>query len=99
TSPSSPLSLHDALPISVLIDVDIGVCRCPAGPELLDAVGVHIGHVAARRIVVGRGRHGCQLPIVSLVGVTNARPNGYVPFLTYRSEEHTSELQSRENLV
>src|SRR5690606_40020665 len=38
-----------------------------------------------------------QLPNMALIGTSFSRHSNFVPFLE-RSEEHTSELQSRENL-
>src|SRR5690606_41562923 len=83
TPDTSALSLHDALPISAV-----------AGPELLglgrvrlvqdDAVVV--GQLLARGDVADGLDEDAVLARVAAVG-----------FL--RSEEHTSELQSRENLV
>src|SRR5690606_42111366 len=82
-----PLSLHDALPIS------------------------SIGRSTLRRL--SRGRRGC-VPTVSTTGSETAAgsnagfassagsSNAELPevsLVVNRSEEHTSELQSRENLV
>src|SRR5690606_41634028 len=69
-----PLSLHDALPISVTQRVDP-----------LDPVAADLGAEEIPLEVEGGGRE---------VGVLEPRAG-----LEDRSEEHTSELQSRENLV
>src|SRR5690606_40186537 len=83
SSPISPLSLHDALPISVQqLQVQaelLGIL--PGGGKIADVHPLvldpqHIGHIAPLQGFAQVGLH--------------AYP---------RSEEHTSELQSRENLV
>src|SRR5690606_42029640 len=85
-----PFSLHDALPISTTSD---GVPRLVAMPEfdeveiVLDATSA-AAHVVNARILEPYGRR--------LVDLT---PAAIGPFVVPRSEEHTSELQSRENLV
>src|SRR5690606_40206935 len=86
---SSPLSLHDALPIS------------PTSPE--GAVMEHLHADAAQRYadLVARGSEavlgldfdGTLAPIVEDPTRARIHPDAA------RSEEHTSELQSRENLV
>src|SRR5690606_40750249 len=88
TTPSSPLPLDDALPIS----------RQPRGVRV--GAGPHIGAqlVAARPPQggdlrrVGRQRRCRVEPGEQDVVVLGLDPAG-------RSEEHTSELQSRENIV
>src|SRR5690606_41542525 len=84
-----PLSLHDALPISVpLLDgrradplrLHHGLLRHAGAAQRLVAVGER----PAGRSRAEPARHGPRLP-------PHLRPG--------RSEEHTSELQSRENLV
>src|SRR5207302_8459179 len=70
TTAVSPLSLHDALPIS----------RC------------HLGHRRQR----GHQQENSDHAAGALVR-RHARAS--VPIVVDRSEEHTSELQSRENLV
>src|SRR5690606_41954354 len=80
TSAVYTLSLHDALPISGLLDVE---------------------HLAAQR------QDGLELAIAALLGGTAGGvtlddvelAECGILFLAVRSEEHTSELQSRENLV
>src|SRR5690606_41182256 len=88
-----PLSLHDALPISVAVDAHPG-----AG-----AVGDEDGLVAALA-GVGPRLDPERLPgIVAAVAAAGdaGGPAGGAQALDDgdRSEEHTSELQSRENLV
>src|SRR5690606_41379049 len=82
---SSALSLHDALPI--LIDTDpavVHVQRIPAAKAL--DVGVQA------RVAFSVDRRADQRANVFLL-MLGRRAN------LLRSEEHTSELQSRENLV
>src|SRR5690606_41203358 len=83
------LSLHDALPISDW------TATCEALIEAARATGEHAGIVASM---------GENLPEETAEMLMR---NGVVPFhgieealaAAERSEEHTSELQSRENLV
>src|SRR5436309_8450784 len=70
------LSLHDALPISLLTAAVMGVGILAGGDWLMSE------HMAAGRLVR-------VLPQWRLDGASQ----------NARSEEHTSELQSRENLV
>src|SRR5690606_40806331 len=96
---SSPLSLHDALPISS--DAP-GARAQPAGcAEPCRAAhgtgGVHwaASRAPCRRIAELRSRRARRLPF-------SGKPlerKTVTPNLKIRSEEHTSELQSRENLV
>src|SRR5690606_41459106 len=86
----SALSLHDALPISALRDgrgvqllVSAAGLGAARGRRRLRVPQLHPGH-AARRARLRRGRQPRLLRERRLPG---------------RSEEHTSELQSRENLV
>src|SRR5206468_7838756 len=93
-----PLSLHDALPIWPVLD-DIRQFA-PATLELATisfvlslVIGIPLGIVAA----VKRDSwidHAARL--VSLIGVSS--PTFWLAFIM-RSEEHTSELQSRSDLV
>src|SRR5206468_9214937 len=92
TSPPavSPLSLHDALPISLLELVDPLGIEAAVGASV-DAVEQLVGHLhAVGRVELERSlddllrRHGA-------VSVPRGR--------AARSEEHTSELQSRSDLV
>src|SRR5439155_5835749 len=85
-----PLSLHDALPI---FD--------PSGAvDLLDR---ELHSVPALRAVhaarPGDGQQRAQLDGLALVGATRARPSSWARCCPSRSEEHTSELQSRGQLV
>src|SRR5690606_41624363 len=77
-------SLHDALPI----------CRQPVGPR-------RRGRAACRPRLAGRARPVAAedlLPERALNGDPAARRT-LIEEVYQRSEEHTSELQSRENLV
>src|SRR5207302_10802088 len=92
------LSLHDALPISA------AVCRNPRRLRSSDAGGIgrsfHIVTGAQATLSSSRSAFVSWLPITNLA---LARPclgtRSRVPGRKRRSEEHTSELQSRENLV
>src|SRR5690606_41582857 len=95
---SSTLSLHDALPISELA---LGERFCLAEPTLLTSVldnlysnAVHYG-AESGNIRIHSYRHGEQVRI----DVANSGEPIPVAERNMRSEEHTSELQSRENLV
>src|SRR5207302_10926065 len=79
------LSLHDALPISALL-----------------ALGGFIYVLISRRNFLKEIRYAAVLIVVGLIiYFIRARMRGEWPFerAEQRSEEHTSELQSRENLV
>src|SRR5690606_41277467 len=93
----SPLSLHDALPISKLLQRRHGF---PA-----KSAQRHPGLPAYRQVGILQGFHGAfnrvKVKYRNLVGHSagcNA-VNATLTPVTRRSEEHTSELQSRENLV
>src|SRR5690606_40589228 len=94
-----PRSLHDALPISSgrnLTDRKLGT-RHRAGlgiSEVSDALCVIISEETGRISVANRGRMIRRLDANRLRTILSAfYTNG-----SKRSEEHTSELQSRENL-
>src|SRR5690606_42125158 len=91
-SPPSTLSLHDALPISELLQRETvrGVAvNAAATHSILNVVGT-----AGAGLVGIAGTAGVNV----LRGSTEAYVDG-TSLNTSRSEEHTSELQSRENLV
>src|SRR5690606_42068682 len=83
TSEIYTLSLHDALPISGYSRITIE----PPSQARLDVVkplrGVHSGVIAP---AIAAGKLGNEI-------------GTHLPLIGERSEEHTSELQSRENLV
>src|SRR5690606_41632402 len=83
-----PLSLHDALPISASPKVvaAASACRSPASSSRRTAGGSTCNR---RRDRAPRRRSRCHDPRAA-----RSRGDG-----GFRSEEHTSELQSRENLV
>src|SRR5690606_39424368 len=83
-----PLSLHDALPISAEFH-DHAVVERPPRHLVGASFGAH--HDLDRSVAVGRRVNARAALIAFGVGVER------VAFL--RSEEHTSELQSREKLV
>src|SRR5690606_40602990 len=96
TTSSYPLSLHDALPISrrgamhcastgLLKNPTIPPNHPPANLQLLIVLKFHAFHLVPQP-------HSFLLLFLRLRHLMNLR-------LPNRSEEHTSELQSRENLV
>src|SRR5690606_41898778 len=91
---SDPLSLHDALPISVANPVPIEV----KGDWLVCTNEICVPESATLTLRLGQGMGGdprfdqWQAAVPPLLD-SPAR------FELTRSEEHTSELQSRENLV
>src|SRR5690606_41937092 len=85
------LSLHDALPICLGCPGD---CGGSDSPDLLQDVP-HIGRCRCD-VVIDAGKlraisHGCPPPDSCTISAPRSSWS--------RSEEHTSELQSRENLV
>src|SRR5690606_39297641 len=89
----SPLSLHDALPISSPFAATAKLIDRRLGKFLrtfLDRAQNLLGRQAGRS-----PRHADQ--ILAFVGIHEPGGIKQRPFL--RSEEHTSELQSREKLV
>src|SRR5690606_41937460 len=79
------LSLHDALPICRALR---GAHAMHAAQDALARAGV--GQAGLRQVLVG---HGQVIELVALLVEHAAHA------VFERSEEHTSELQSRENLV
>src|SRR5207302_4992245 len=95
TTTLHPPSLHDALPISNSTHLDIA-CRessCERGGTAEEIKLIEIRGVGEkdrqREGICACGRSASVLP----------ESNERDAFLQCRSEEHTSELQSRENLV
>src|SRR5690606_41392801 len=96
---TSPLSLHDALPISD---------RCQPCDDIGFQLFAHLGAERCRGVqkvlycsdlFVSSGRGPCRGH--SMAGqwfITMGRPAAVTRSYACRSEEHTSELQSRENL-
>src|SRR5207302_8329352 len=95
----SPLSLHDALPILLRLDVRPGA---PAEvlEERLQVILQRLGRVklavGVRRLEAGGPLRAPPDEIDGGLLLDADRSGTGVPA---RSEEHTSELQSRENLV
>src|SRR5207302_11239962 len=89
-----PLSLHDALPISVVSYPDV------THDKLLTAVfgGVFIGAGIGLAIRGGAVLDGTEIAALLVSKNSHLLRVGDV-ILILRSEEHTSELQSRENIV
>src|SRR5436305_845978 len=90
----SPLSLHDALPISTwqkLGDYDVALT-----PEFFRALAIHGALTLHVDLLRGQNAH----HVVEAVFKAAARALGAATGLDpRRSEEHTSELQSRPHLV
>src|SRR5262249_60062231 len=92
TTDISPLSLHDALPISHAVDVITGEER-PNFP-------VPIQGTAQNSPQTFTPADELQRPgLLLLDGVVYAGFGGHCDIAPWRSEEHTSELQSLTNLV
>src|SRR5690606_39681752 len=85
------LSLHDALPIS-LVGAVPARGRTTAQLEAAIAAALRNGYIRDPDVSVEVDRY---RPVFIMGEVGAAGQYAYVP----RSEEHTSELQSRENLV
>src|SRR5262249_60336498 len=87
---TSPLPLHDALPIFDHLALLIEMGDAPAGAELEDDDD-------SVSLLTAHGAKGLEFPVVFMVDLIEQR------FPTRRrserSEEHTSELQSLTNLV
>src|SRR5690606_39824935 len=94
-----PLSLHDALPISVVVDVQ------KSGGGLVDPrikTGNYLSNILALRQAIERAGDDAILCNAEGNVAEGATSNVFAVIddrLVTRSEEHTSELQSRENLV
>src|SRR5690606_39340480 len=90
----SPLSLHDALPIYdrkfeiAIREIEVAQRLSPTSPSILANKALILHHA---------GRHDEALAILEPLAA--AQPELLSPASYLRSEEHTSELQSRENLV
>src|SRR5690606_41257224 len=91
----STLSLHDALPIWTR-GWFLGFAGCRLPIEFLVCLGSHV-------LVLSNRRRRCQRSVCLLDRLMRPLPvhleTRPVQDLGFRSEEHTSELQSRENLV
>src|SRR5690606_41591469 len=92
------LSLHDALPISEEL-LDRGHDRAHVDQGLRrDRLDVLRGHALADDALHAR-QTGADLVLDELADRADAAVAEVVDVVDVRSEEHTSELQSRENLV
>src|SRR5690606_40029076 len=91
------LSLHDALPIYIGTMDEEGFFRIVDRKK--DMIVVSGFNVYPNEIENTVARHEKVLEVAA-IGVPDARTGEAVKvFIVKRSEEHTSELQSRENLV
>src|SRR5690606_39709278 len=87
----SPLSLHDALPIS-----DLVALAAQHGAVMTALVRAYTRGVG---FVDGVPAEPIRAVIVAASARLVANPEQVDAYVSGRSEEHTSELQSRENLV
>src|SRR5206468_8233477 len=99
TTPPSPLSLHDALPIS-----DFGLAKRLDNPQSQTHSGAVLGTPPYMAPEQAAGRVHEISPatdVYALGAILYECLTGRPPFqaATPRSEEHTSELQSRSDLV
>src|SRR5690606_41398261 len=90
----STLSLHDALPICFSMVGDFPVSQAQGGGTftVVDDYGHHPVEMAAT-LAAARGAWPDRRIVLAF------QPHRYTRTRDCRSEEHTSELQSRENLV
>src|SRR5207302_11517183 len=98
-SPVYPLSLHDALPILPRDDVLARILRVPLESETAEE---RLGPLLAIELFLPR-RPELQIHLVNRRLLVLLEPDMHVVRVAemigkHRSEEHTSELQSRENL-
>src|SRR5690606_41794017 len=93
TSATYTLSLHDALPIYVRKSIDEARWRAALVREL-DHFAAIVGRRTLISIFFGGGTPSLMDPATVAAVIDRA-----VGHFDARSEEHTSELQSRENLV
>src|SRR5699024_11791875 len=90
----APLSLHDALPISIVGNRKL-LFLAPGIELVLASGGANFSwnHCEPHEMI-------WYLPYeIGLVMLTSLRPSGNVASIWIRSEEHTSELQSRFDVV
>src|SRR5690606_42146175 len=93
------LSLHDALPICrmcccAVLRPAFTATTVPADGERTSLTGASFG---LKLPVHSRSRSPSIHPALLTRG-KRLSPSGHPPIARFRSEEHTSELQSRENL-
>src|SRR5207302_11096330 len=96
TTTTHTLSLHDALPISNTLAKAAGGCKDVTLYTSTSATGQALGQVFKYNL----SQMGCNVTVKLFQGfqLYVAAGTKGEPF-DARSEEHTSELQSRENLV
>src|SRR5690606_40520072 len=97
TTSLQPLSLHDALPIFKELSFQDKIFRC---------LGYRFPNLVKNRVVIWDSRSAFDKKDRTCIiedNIPNAQlifPDGWLFRTAYlRSEEHTSELQSRERLV
>src|SRR5690606_41523369 len=90
---TSPLSLHDALPISLIAMTRIGIDAFWAAPN------PKVPQVSVLEIAPVGALLALCIALTVLGGPVMRYMEDTAQALHARSEEHTSELQSRENLV
>src|SRR5207249_8638180 len=95
TLESSPLSLHDALPISIISSI---IANSGSGATDCSSSIINSGttSVTGNNSLI-ENNNACGSPALSSDPMLGPLQNN--GGLTFRSEEHTSELQSRFDLV
>src|SRR5207302_9598471 len=93
------LSLHDALPISVMLGLPAPVGVLAAAFAAAGAIGALGVRLRERDVAIGSVlAFGMGLGVLFLTLSTRYATEAFSILFGSRSEEHTSELQSRENL-
>src|SRR5690606_41453727 len=94
----APRDLH-SFPPRRSSDLTVHLCQAGAAPEVIyhHAEDAHVAALSRGEslIAIGHSEHGDSRHMALRV----VRPDGATVADLWRSEEHTSELQSRENLV
>src|SRR5206468_12170781 len=92
---SYTLSLHDALPIWEQLRARLSAAEAEAAA----AAEGHAGEVAALELALAESREEANRLASQVVELEVARDEAAEAHARHRSEEHTSELQSRSDLV
>src|SRR5690606_40934758 len=99
TSSTYALSLHDALPILVLLTV-LTYLGIPLATFAFISGAVAIGFGFGAKTIIENFLSGWILMSERPIRIADiVEMDGLIGRIISRSEEHTSELQSRENLV